>query len=84
MIRVAAVTPGSIAEELGLVSGSELVAVNGTELDDFLDWEYHTADEEFTLHVRQPDGSEIEVEIERDLDDPIGLSLEPARIRRGA
>lgn len=84
MIRVAAVNPGSIAEELGLVSGSELVAVNGNELEDFLDWEYHTADEEFTLHIRQPDGTEVEFEIERDLDEPIGLSLEPPRIRRCA
>ncbi len=84
MIRVATVSPGSIAEELGLVSGSELVSVNGNDLEDFLDWEYHTADEEFTLHVRQPDGTEFEFEIERDLDDPIGLSLEPPRIRRCA
>ncbi len=84
MIRVAAVTPGSIADQLGLVTGSELVSVNGTELDDFLDWEFHTADEEFLLHVRQPDGEELAFEIERDLDDPMGLTLEPPRIRRCA
>lgn len=84
MIRVATVAPGSIADQLGLVTGSELVSVNGTELEDFLDWEYHTADEEFLLHVRQPDGEEIEFEVERDLEDPIGLSLEPPRIRRCA
>ena len=84
MIRVATVAEGSIAEQLGLVTGSELVSVNGNELEDFLDWEYHTADDEFLLHVRQPDGEEIEFEVERDLDDPIGLTLEPPRIRRCA
>ena len=58
MIRVTAVHPGSIADELGLVPGSELLAVNGRELHDFLDWEFLTADEAFLLHVRQPDGEE--------------------------
>ena len=84
MIRVASVAAGSIAEELGLTPGSELVSVNGQELGDFLDWEFHTAEEEFTLHVRQPGGQELEFEIERDLEDPIGLTLEPPRIRRCA
>ncbi|MEZ4456320.1 MAG: PDZ domain-containing protein [Gemmatimonadales bacterium] len=84
MIKVAAVHPGSIADELGLQPGAELLSVNGTELEDFLDWEFHTAEEEFTLHVRQPDGSEFEFEIERDLEDPLGVTLEPPRIRRCA
>ena len=84
MIRVTAVQPESIAEELGLAEGTELLAVNGRELEDFLDWEFLTAEEEFLLHVRQPDGEEIEFEIERPLGEPLGVSLEPARIRRCA
>ncbi len=84
MIRVTAVVHGSIADQIGLVPGSELLTVNGRELEDFLDWEFHTAEEEFTLEARQPDGTELEVEIERDLDDPIGVDLEPPRIRRCA
>ena len=84
MIRVASVVPGSIAEELGLASGTELLTVNGQELEDFLDWEFHTADEDLILEVRQPDGTEIEFEIDRDLEEPIGLTLEPPRIRRCA
>jgi putative radical SAM enzyme (TIGR03279 family) len=84
MIRVTAVHPDSIAEELGLQVGSELVSVNGRELQDFLDWEFLSAEEEFTLLVRQPGGEEIEFEIERDLEDPFGVSLEPPRVRRCA
>jgi putative radical SAM enzyme (TIGR03279 family) len=84
MIRVTAVAPDSIAEELGLREGTELVSVNGRELEDFLDWEFLTAEEQFLLHVRQPDGEEIEFDIERPLAEPIGVSLEPARIRRCA
>jgi putative radical SAM enzyme (TIGR03279 family) len=84
MIRVTAVHPDSIAAELGLQEGTELLSVNGRELEDFLDWEFLTADEEFLLHVRQPGGEEIEFEIERPLGEPLGVSLEPARIRRCA
>jgi S1-C subfamily serine protease len=73
MIRVLRVQPDSIAAELGLVSGTELLRVNGRELDDFLDWEFLTAEDEFVLHVRQPAGEEIEFEIESteiDSDEP--------------
>ena len=84
MIRVTAVHPESIAAELGLREGTELLSVNGRELEDFLDWEFLTAEEEFLLHVRQPDGEEIEFDIQRPLSEPLGVALEAARIRRCA
>ena len=77
-------TRDSIADELGLRPGTELLSVNGRELEDFLDWEFLTAEERFLLHVRQPDGEEIEFDIERPLTEPLGVALEPARIRRCA
>jgi putative radical SAM enzyme (TIGR03279 family) len=84
MIKVTAVQPDSIASELGLQEGTELLSVDGRELEDFLDWEFLTAEERFLLHVRQPGGEEIEFDIERPLAEPIGVSLEAARIRRCA
>jgi putative radical SAM enzyme (TIGR03279 family) len=84
MIRVSAVQAESIAEEIGLGAGTELISVNGRELEDFLDWEFLTAEEQVLLHVRQPDGSEVEFDIERPLGEPLGVSLEPVRIRRCA
>ncbi|HEX2251270.1 MAG TPA: DUF512 domain-containing protein [Gemmatimonadales bacterium] len=84
MIRVSSVQPDSLAAELGLREGTELLSVNGRELQDFLDWEFLTADEELLLHVRQPDGEEIEFDIERPLGEPMGVTLEPPRIRRCA
>jgi putative radical SAM enzyme (TIGR03279 family) len=84
MITVTAVQPDSIAAELGIVPGTELLSVNGRELEDFLDWEFLTAEDAFLLHVRQPGGEEIEFDIERPAYEPLGLSLEPPRIRRCA
>lgn len=84
MIRVTAVHPSSIAAEIGLQPGSELIAVDGRDLEDFLDWEFLTAEERFLLHVRQPDGEDIEFDIERPLEEPMGVTLEPPRVRRCA
>ena len=84
MLKVMGVAPGSLGEALGLAVGTELLAVNGRELEDFLDWEFLTADDRFLLHVRQPDGEEIEYDIERPEGLPMGVTVEPPRIRRCA
>ena len=84
MLRVTAVHPGSIASELGLEAGTELLSINGRELEDFLDWEFLTADDQFFLHARTPAGEEIEYDIERPEGMPMGVSVEPPRIRRCA
>ena len=82
MIRVQSVASDSLGGELGLVSGTELLAVNGRTLEDFLDWEFLTADERFLLAVRLPTGEEVEYDIERPEGLPMGVTLEPPRIRR--
>ncbi|MBS1240696.1 MAG: hypothetical protein H6R40_123, partial [Gemmatimonadetes bacterium] len=84
MIKVTAVEHGSIAEQIGIVPGTELLTVDGEELEDFLDWEFRTAEDQFLLHVRQPGGEEIEFDIERPAYEALGVSLEPPRIRRCA
>src|SRR5436309_1330294 len=82
VIRVQAVASDSLGGELGLVPGTELVAVNGRALEDFLDWEFLTADERFLLVARLPTGQEVEYDVERPEGLPMGVTLEPPRIRR--
>jgi len=84
MIKVTAVSPESLGSELGLMAGTELLSVNGRPVEDFLDWEFLTAEEQFLLHVRQPGGEEIEYDIERPEALPMGVQVEPPRIRRCA
>ena len=84
MVRVARVLPGSIAEELGIVRGTELRSVNGRELADFLDWEFLTADDELVVEARLPDGEEVVYEIERPEGETMGVELEPPTVRRCA
>src|SRR5919201_403003 len=84
MIRVSAVLPGSIAEQIGIAAGTELNSVNGRELEDFLDWEFLTADDFLTIEARLPDGDGVLFEIERPDGEPLGVQLEPPRVRRCA
>jgi putative radical SAM enzyme (TIGR03279 family) len=84
MLKVTAVAPESLGAELGLQPGAELLTINGREIEDFLDWEFLSADEQFLLHIRQPDGEEIEFDIERPEGLPMGVAVEAARIRRCA
>ncbi len=84
MIRVVRALPGSIAEQVGIVPGTELLTVDGRDLDDFLDWEFLTADDAFVVTARLPDGSDVELDIERPEGEGMGVELEAPRIRRCA
>ncbi|GAC1649752.1 MAG: DUF512 domain-containing protein [Gemmatimonadaceae bacterium] len=84
MVRVTRVHPESLAAEIGFVSGTEILAVNGRAIEDFLDWEFLTADDELEIHVRQPDGTELILETDRREGEGIGAELEPPTVRRCA
>lgn len=84
MVRVARVVPESIAHELEIVPGTEILSVNGREIGDFLDWEFLTADDELEIAVRLPGGDEVVFEIERPEGESLGVELEPPTVRRCA
>ncbi len=84
MVKVSRVEQKSIAEELGIQPGTELLTVNGRPVADFLDWEFLTADEELVIEARQPDGEEVIYELERLDGEPLGISLQPPSVRRCA
>ncbi len=67
---------GSIAEELELTPGDELVSINETEIKDILDYHYLIKDEELTVLIRKPDGEEWELDIEKDYDEDLGITFE--------
>jgi putative radical SAM enzyme (TIGR03279 family) len=84
VVRVSHVHPGSIADELGILPGTQLLAVNGRELADFIDWEFLTSDEELEIAATLPDGESVLFEVERPEGEPFGVELEPPTIRRCA
>ncbi len=82
MLRIAAVAPDSICDQLGLKPGDELLSIGGRELVDFLDWEFLAADETFLLRARTAAGEETEYDVERPEGLSLGVVLEPPKIRR--
>src|SRR2546423_245248 len=84
MVKVSHIDQNSIADVLGIQTGTELLTVNGRPLADFLDWEFLSADEELVIDARQPDGEHVVYELERLDGEPLGISLEPPTVRRCA
>lgn len=68
----------SIADQLGLVPGDSMLALNGnSKMEDMLDYQFEvTGSEYLELHVKHVDGSEEIYEIEKDPDDDLGIVFE--------
>ena len=82
-LQIDSVVPGSIADGFEVTAGDRLLAVNGQQLRDLIDYSYYTAsEEELLLDIEKPDGELWELEIERQAGEPLGLTFsapDPAR-----
>lgn len=74
-MRIADIEIGSIAEELGICPGDELIAFDGHNVTDVLDYNYYNECENFVMTVRHGDEI-IDYEIEKYLDEELGLVLD--------
>jgi len=72
---VSSVRPGSIAAELGLEPGDRLYRVGGSYLSDYIDYRYLTAEPLVELGVTRHDGSDVVFEVEKDVDEDLGLEF---------
>lgn len=72
---VARVHRGSIAEELEICPGDEVLAVDGQNVRDIIDFQYLTADDAYTVLVRDQEGEVWECEIEREPGEFLGLEF---------
>ena len=77
MLKITKVKRNSIAKELGLEVGDEIVAFDGYPCEDELDYLYYVETDGFTMTVRDKRGSgETTVEIEKDEGEDLGLEFE--------
>jgi S1-C subfamily serine protease len=44
--QITHILPGSVADEIGLQAGDELLAINGQKVEDVIDVQFYGADEE--------------------------------------
>lgn len=72
------VAPGSLADELELVPGDKIVAVNDQELRDIIDLSFAMADEEIELLVEHADGAQEIIAFDKEMDEELGVEFQSA------
>ena len=75
MVRIKDVISGSIACELEIQGGDNLVSINGSEINDVLDYRFYLMDEEITVEIER-NGEKFLFEIEKDEYEDLGLEFE--------
>ena len=73
---IKSIEPGSIAEEMELVPGDELLTVNGEEIEDIFDYQFQIKDTYVELGIRRTDGEEWILEIDKEYDEDLGIVFE--------
>lgn len=63
----------SIAQDLKLKSGEEIISINGQKIEDFIQYRYLIMSEEVTLQIKHLDASEEIIEIEKDFEEDLGI-----------
>ena len=69
---IARIVRGSIAEEVELLPGDLLLAVNGVAVSDYIAYRFAIAEEEVTLEVARGE-ERWAIEIEKEIDDDLGI-----------
>src|SRR5690606_10200930 len=85
MVRISAVLPGTIAEELELEIGSRIVRINGEPVRDTIDFRFLEAEPFVEMEVRPASGGEATIyEIEKDPGESLGIVPAPDVVRECA
>lgn len=75
---VSGVVEGSIAEELDISQGDELISLDGVKPRDLIDYRFYTKTEELVLEIKKSNGDIEEIELEKDFDEDLGIIFESA------
>ncbi len=76
MLKITKIKRNSIAKELGLEVGDEIIAFDGYACEDELDYLYYCNEESFLMTVRDGRaGQEVTVEVEKDEGEDLGLEF---------
>lgn len=75
---ISAIHENSLAQELELVPGDKIIAVNEQNLTDIIDLSFALADEEIEMLVEHADGEQEIISFEKDIDEELGAEFESA------
>lgn len=72
------VLEGSIAEELEIETGDEIVSIDETVMSDMIDYNFLCKSDFLTIEVKKKNGEIEVIEIEKDFDEDLGIVFESA------
>ncbi len=75
---VSSIEDGSIAEELEIEAGDELLSIDGQKMLDMIDYGFYCKSELLTLEIKKTNGEIEEIELEKDYDEDLGIVFESA------
>ncbi|HCB11780.1 MAG TPA: TIGR03279 family radical SAM protein [Cyanobacteria bacterium UBA11991] len=75
---VDSVLDNSIAQDLGIQRGDELLTVDGQKMSDMIDYEFYMKSECVTIVIKRTNGELEEIEIEKDYDEDLGIVFQSA------
>lgn len=75
---VNSVLEGSIAQELELEKGDEILSIDGCEMLDMIDYNFYMKSELITVEIKKVNGEIEEIEIEKDYEEDLGIVFESA------
>ena len=76
--KISGVIPDSIAEELELCEGDELISIDGVQPQDMIDYNYLCKNELITIEIKKNNNEIEEIELEKDYDEDLGIIFESA------
>ncbi len=75
---VSDVLKNSIAEELEIVKGDEILSIDGKKMSDMIDYNFLSKSDFLTIEIKKQNGEIEEIELEKDFDEDLGIVFESA------
>ena len=75
---VDSVLDNSIAQELEITKGDEILSVDGQKMTDMIDYNFYMKSELVTIELKRKNGEIEEIEIEKDFEEDLGIVFESA------
>lgn len=80
--KISKIEVGGIGEEVGIEVGDILLSINGTEIQDIIDYKFLLADDYVEVEIQKSDGEVWELEIEKEFGEDLGVEFEEAILDR--
>ena len=82
MKKIVEIKDRTLIETIGIYPGDKLISINGYEINDMLDYQFHAADEVLEIVIEKPEGSSVSFEYDVYENGPLEIELEPDPIKR--